>query len=336
MNIYNILKEKNVQFSLVYYGARDLSTNYDVKYIIENKKYIMQYYSKNFSGDINDFDDYIDYLVYRKLITLKNVLEYIEKDEVKNALSQVIEVIESIKVNIGSVIKYINEHIRDIMESEMEYNSIVDVSMELIYKYCNGMKEEVVIYLINQHYFLIFNNYEKLQKVIESKEELLKVLLSEKILKNMFWSQLKKVLEIIKSLRKRKYSKYKSIIDSSVDVIVSFGEKINDSVTIETSLMYRDIMNLIFNFLVVIKNKKAIDFGKYCKKIETLGQKYAELNGKEFKQEIPVGKIRKMLKSDIEWELKLLNLTHIYDGKTNRIKSRLDLCLTHTKTIPNK
>lgn len=325
MNIYSLLKEKHIEFSLIYLGINELTTNIDVKYVIKNKNFIIEYYSKNFSGIIENFDNYIDYLVYNKVIKMKEIQELLKTDEVKTELLQVIKGLELINVNIGSVIQYISIHIRDIMNVKTEYESIADITMEIINKYSNGISEDVFIYLAKEYYYLLFNNYEKLQKVIELNEKILGILLSEKVLKNMFWSQLKRVLEIVKSLKERKYSKYKLLIDQCIEVIIRFGEKINENIKIETSLMYRDTINSIFDFLVAVKHKKAVEFENYCKNIKQLEEEGMRLYGKEFKREIPVTEIRNMLKSDIKWELKLLYLTHTFDKEDRKVKSILDL-----------
>lgn len=326
MNIYDILKDKGTECSLEYFGLNDISTNYDVKCILQNKDFINDYYMEKFTGKIETFDEYIDYLVLRKINMMEELIDYLKSKEDKKNILEILEHLKFIKINKGSVIRYINDYINDIMKENMKYSSIVEATMELITKYCNGISDDVFMYLAKNHYNLLFNNYDKLQKAIESKVNVLSILLSDINIKNVLYSHdFKEVLEIIKSLKERKYDKYKTIIDDSVYVIIELGEEIIKNVTIETSLHYRDIMTQIFNFLAELKHKKAIEFEEYCVKINKIEEKYVRLYGKEFKYEIPVHQIIEMLKSDKQWELKILYLTHIFDKKSKKINSRLDI-----------
>lgn len=336
MNIYDSLNDKGIEFSLAYFGLNDITTNYDVKCVLQNTDFIKEYYKEKFSGKVETLDQYIDYLVLRKINRMEELMDYLKLKEDKDNMLVTFKYLKSIKTENGSIIKYINGNIKNIMKESIKYSSIVEATMELIMKYCNGISEEVFIYLAKEHYHLLFYNYDKLQKAIESKVSILSILLSDINIKNVLYNRdLKRVLEIIQSLKERKYNKYKKVIDDSIEAIIKLGEEINKNITMETALQYSDIMMDIFNFLAQLKHIKATEFERYCLKINKLEEDHVRLHGQEFQYEIPIQPIIKFLKSDTEWLWKTLYLTHSLDEKSKRIISRLDLDEERRSSILN-
>lgn len=342
MNIIEKLNENNVSYDVQYFGMQDLSTGWVLKDTIENYKLFLQYYKENKIRDILTMDNYIDYLVLKKVIQMKEIIPYITTDENKQIFKNIINTLEPFynDIETGSIIKFISNNIDEIFQLRKEVHFINDITVEFCIEYPE-IFINVYDYLIDNYSYLIFDNFDRLQKVL-IKNNLFEKLLSTEVINKCINYRLEKIADIIISCKKevQKYT------NDAVDIIIKFGEKIASEINIETVGQNRNTINTIFIMLKKIKNIKAVQFEKYLDTADKLLNEYLEKNGKSFKYDIPVGEIIKQLKSDLDWRLKMLHITHdlhehddkmisTFDTVSNENDALMDLVSTNIPTNEN-
>ena len=91
---------------------------------------------------------------------------------------------------------------------EREIYDIKNVTLDLCIKYQGGISEDVFLYLIDNYSYLIFDNYDKLQKTLENQTTLFEKLFSKDIVENAINYRLSKIGDIIASVYNRKKKTY--------------------------------------------------------------------------------------------------------------------------------
>ena len=198
-NILNVLNENGTYMTVKYYGLNDLATPNDLKNIIDNRILICDYYmDKDFTKDLT-LNDFIDYLVLKKIIEIQEIIPYIKNKENQESFQNLILKLEGKykEFSVGNIIKFININIKTIFMKEREIYDIKNVTLDLCIKYQGGISEDVFLYLIDNYSYLIFDNYDKLQKTLENQTTLFEKLFSKDIVENAINYRLSKIGDII-------------------------------------------------------------------------------------------------------------------------------------------
>ncbi|QQY79703.1 hypothetical protein EDD65_11289 [Keratinibaculum paraultunense] len=325
-NILNVLNENGTYMTVKYYGLNDLATPNDLKNIIDNRILICDYYmDKDFTKDLT-LNDFIDYLVLKKIIEIQEIIPYIKNKENQESFQNLILKLEGKykEFSVGNIIKFININIKTIFMKEREIYDIKNVTLDLCIKYQGGISEDVFLYLIDNYSYLIFDNYDKLQKTLENQTTLFEKLFSKDIVENAINYRLSKIGDIIASVYNRKKENLYDYLDIAVNTIINYGESIMNKLSIDNIMEHQNTIYEIYNILKRINHIKGNQFEGYVEVSEEIMDKYLKEKGKVITYEIPVVDIIKMLKSDMPWEFKPLSLTHSYDKECDIMKSNLN------------
>jgi len=324
--VIDVFKNNNATFTLKYYGIGDMATGWDIKEIIENRNEILQYYSINNSNEINGLNQYIDYLVLKKIIELKEIVPYLNKEENQEIFKSILLELDPIysSIKIGNAIKFINSKIEDIFNSADKFYDLTEVTLELCEKYQKGIHVNVFTYMINNHGYLMLDKYANFQKIFENNDDLFQQLFSEKVINDTIEYRLDTLIEIIISVYKRDRNYLINYLDNANNFIISFGEKIAKLLCNENITLYFITLDRIYKFLKDIKHIKASEFENHIKVAEKLLEIRIKQNDPIFTYEIPSVEIHKQLKSNIPWEFKLLTITHTYQKETDILMSNLN------------
>lgn len=325
--IIKALKERNAHLAIEYYGIDDLATGWDVKAIVENSKFIINYFSSKESFEIKTKDDYVDYLIARKIVDMQEVIPRIISEENKTIMSDICVCFSGIikEYSTRDLIKFIDNNIEDIFdrESSEKVYGIEDLTLHLCAKYQSGLDEKLFVFLINNRTYALLHRYDEFQRIIESKSKL-KASFFSKITEDVVLKQdLENVIKVILILQNGKRNS-KTLVEQCINRIIKYGEELASEIN-ETNIIYYDVkIRIIYDFLTTIGNIKANDFKEYVKKAEELMTKYLEKNGHEYKFEVPLDEVMKLIDSEMPWHIKLLNLTHTMENETKEKKSVLD------------
>lgn len=336
-NILNLLSDSGVFIPIKYYGINDLSTYHDVKNILDNSRFICDYFlNKEFNTELS-FNDFIDYLFMKKLIEMKEIILYINDNNYQEKFKELISKIESKykNIGIGNIIRLINTNIENVFRKKKEFFGIVDITLDLCIKYQKGISNDVFLYIIENYSYLIFDNYDKLQKKIENQEVLFERLFSRDIIEKSLRYRLDKIADIISFIynncKKDHLYKY---LDVAITTIIDHGESIMNILNIDNIMDHYNTIKEIYNLLKAIRHIKGNEFEKYVEISNNILHQYLEQKGQYFSYNIPVYDIITLLKKDdIPWLLKPLILTHSYNKECNKVVNNLNKQLNNEPSL---
>ncbi len=319
-NILNCMKENGHNIYIKYYGSNDLGTEHDLKQVIEGKDMLEDYYEKKKHEEEFDFNDYIDYLIMEKIINMEEIIPLIMGSKNQEIMRGIIDGLKGIynKIDFGKQIKFINTNIEEIFSNIEDYYDIGKVTLEKIISFQSGIDEEVFIYLIRNHFFIVIDNYENLQKIIEKNEKIARVFFDENILRKNIIYRLEVICEIVISVSRRKGKGFQNLLQNAVKIILDYGEEVIDKLNENNIMRHHNIVKCIYRFTQELKLLEANKFEKYMEEADKLLGDHLNENGLTIELDSKlqdsikelIDERIKDLKSDISWQLKLLILTH--------------------------
>lgn len=311
MNIIEKIGDNIEHYMFHYFGKNDMSTGWELQSLIENKEIIIDYYSGK-ELCINTFDDFIDYLFISKYSKFTEMLEFVideKKQIVEDVLNFVIRIKDSYKPK--EIITYFTKNYKELFSSKMKgaNEELLDIAI----KYSSACIE-VFDYLINQRFYLILYNFNKLQNFLLKNEELRKALLDENHFNEIKFSGLKSYFIMLKIFIKKDLEK--TLIENIIEKIVKYGNETFEKINEDNVLEYDYICKSILDFLIEINHYKANEFDEKYKSLETIKDNYFKKHGQEFSVEIPTKQILQYLNNeDIPWNIRILNMTHVRQNK---------------------
>lgn len=319
-NILNCMKENGHNIYIKYYGSNDLGTEHDLKQVIEGKDILEDYYEKKKYEEEFDFNDYIDYLIMEKVINMEEIIPLIMGSKNQEIMRGIIDGLKGIynKIDFGKQIKFINTNIEEIFSNIEDYYDIGKVTLEKIISFQSGIDEEVFIYLIRNHFFIVIDNYENLQKTIEKNEKIARVFFDENILRKNIIYRLEVICDIVISVSRRKGKGFQNLLQNAVKIILDYGEEVIDKLNENNIMRHHNIVKCIYRFTQELKLLEANKFEKYMEEADKLLGDHLNENGLTIELDSKlqdsikelIDERIKDLKSDISWQLKLLILTH--------------------------
>lgn len=319
-NILNCMKEKGHNIYIKYYGSNDLGTEHDLKHVIEGKDVLENYYEKKRYEEKFDFNDYVDYLIMEKIINMEEMIPLIMGLKNQEIMKGIIDGLKAIynKIDFGKQIKFINTNIEEIFSSIEDYYDIGKVTFEKIINFQSGIDGKVFIYLIKNHFFIVVDNYENLQKTIEKSDEIASVFFDKDILRQNIVYRLEVICDIVISISRRKGESFQNHLQNAVKIILDYGDEVIGELNKNNIIKYHNIVKYIYRFTQELKLLESNEYEKYMEEADKLLGDHLDENGLTTELDSKLqDSIKKLiderikdLKSDISWQLKLLILTH--------------------------
>lgn len=331
-NILSYMKDNDYNIHIKYYGVNDFGTEHDLKSIIKGKDLLKSYYNKERTEEEFNFDSYVDYLVLEKIIKMEEIIPIITNEDNQNTMENLIEDLKPIyhEVDKGKQIKFINLNIEDIFLKYKDYFHIREVTLEKIIEFQGGIKKEVLFYLIQNHYYMVIDNYECLQKTIEKNADIAKMFFSKDILRNNITYRLEDICEIVISVNRREKKDLQEYLQNAIDVIMGYGNEIVGNLDIRNIMINHDKVKVIYNFAQKLKLLEANEYERYMEMADKLLNQHLEKHGSKIElgasfghdTKIIVDEMIRNLKSEGPWYTKLISLTHSKKG--DKIDSSLN------------
>lgn len=307
----NRLKDKCISFE--YFGDGDIATGVELKTIIENEDYFNQLYEEFSLVGISSFEDYCVYLIYCKFALYKGMVPMLAKDEYKDIINRFSdnakEKVEGI--SNGDIIRFINAHVADIFEAELEVIGIKHVTLDLIAKYKNGISEEVYTWLCNKYDYMLLNRFDSFESIFEKYPSLFDGIFPTGKYQEINSLREETTFTIFSRIYQKGSSPLKQTVDRVVGVlakdILEMCENANENKVMLVDRTFRRF----YSCLVKMKSPIANTFVPVKKKLEALLNESVKKNGIEFKYEIPTGKIVEQWKKQENWEVRMIALTHV-------------------------
>lgn len=323
-NVIERLNNHGIDFTLNYYGLNDLSTSHDIDKLINNKDTFLEEIEKIENVKEFHFNNYIDYLFLLKLKNMEEAIPYLKTEELKSVFTELINKSKSLLDGDykGKMIKYINQNIDEIYTRKTKYFDLDDITLEIIIKAGKGISEDVFMYLTKEQSYIILDNYDKLQRIIENNEVLFINLFNIENIKDNMHYRIDKLGDILCSVKKRNPVLFNKI---SVKYILNYGEEHYMQLNEKNIVMKYFIIEDIYKLCEKLKLVEANKFKKYYEKSKILLEEYLLKNGVENSVKISYKELIETYKNEeVPFYIRSLCLTHSYDLETDKFKSNFN------------
>lgn len=333
----NIIDYTSYSYGLKYYGLQDLSIGWEVKFLIENKQKIQDYFSNEFENQINNLDNYIDYLWVSKFIEINEAIPLLKKDEDRPKLKSIHAFLYEIfnRYNIGMLVKYLAKNYRQVFESNHDnhyYHDMKSSTIDFVFAYSKSFTDEVFDYIENNYWYLIIDNFELYSDFYKKHlTRFQKNIINDNIAieKITNYDRVFKILEICK---KEPYEQFAKTVAKSVSIhVLKMAESINEDNYIEI-LSYIEKAKKI---AILYKLPEAYSYETLNTQLEKVSNSYFEKHGHKFETEpIDLKKAVQDLKENKNPPIiKYLEFTHVYKKESREFVPIFDQIMTGNKAI---
>lgn len=337
--IDKIRKKSGGYISYKFYGIKDLSAGFDVRFIIDNHDFLRNIFATiPVKPTIDSLDEFRLFFLAKKISDIEEVIPYINTDENKaivKGLALVCRKYCEENGNHGAVIKYINKSYKCIFNKNKLDHALVDATLDFIYEHNKGIKKPVWVFLADEYGYRLLNEYAKIKKVLLSNDygpAMLDKMIKIENSTNLIEYQLNDVFNVLSDIMLNcKNNKLKQVAEQKTNCIYDFINSLNKDDITERDLFVKDsIYRELLSYLRKIKDKRANTFSQKTEELSNELNEWLKTNGKTVRYEIPVGEIVNMWRKDEHWESRLLSLTHNFrksdDNNNVRVFSRLEEC----------
>lgn len=200
MNLYNELKNKDINIAIQFYGVNDLFTRWECTDLIKYFDIVKNLIENIEFESIINLNDYINYLLLVKISSFSEMIDIIIAEDNKSKISTLSNIAkDKIKsVTVQDLIKYINSTYIDLLNNE----DISSITLDFCIKYQNGISNTVFIWLAENKPYVFIGKYDTLKKQFIKPEIIEKVLNNKNVEKLIYYDD-KKLYCILKSLNKK-------------------------------------------------------------------------------------------------------------------------------------
>ena len=336
--IEKIRKKSGKYISYKFYGIKDFSAGFDVKFVIDNYDFLKSIFiNVPAKSTVNFLDEFRLFFLAKKISNMEEIIPYINTDKNKAIVKDLVITCRKYckEIGPGAVIKYINRSHKRIFNKNKLDHTLVDATLEFIYEHNKGIKKPVWMFLANEYGYRLLNEYTKIKKVLLSNDYGSAML--DKMIKienptNLIEYHLNDVFNVLSDIILNcKDNKLKQVAEQKTNCIYDIVDNLSKDDITERDLFVKDsIYRELLNYLRKIKDKRANTFSQKTKELGNKLNEWLKTNGKTVSYEIPVGEIVNIWRKDEHWESKLLSLTHNFhksdDGNNIRVFSRLEEC----------
>ena len=337
--IEKIRKKSGGYISYKFYGIKDLSAGFDVKFIIDNRDFLKDIFATiPTKTTIDSLDEFRLFFLAKKIGDMEEIIPYINTDKNKTIVKDLALTCRKYCEGIGqgAVVKYINKSYKYIFNKNKLDHALADVTLEFIYEHNNGIKKPVWIFLANEYGYRLLNEYAKIKKVIFRNDygcAMLDMMIKIESPTNLIEYHLDDIFNVLSDilLNHKENNKLIQVVKQKTNQIYNIIDNLNEDDITERDLLIKDgIYRELLNYLRKIKDKRANEFSKKTEELSDKLNEWLKTNGKTVSYEIPVGEIVNMWRKDEHWESRLLSLTHSFhksdNGNNVRVLSRLEEC----------
>lgn len=314
-SIVKELEEKNIHFTLEFYGKEDYGIFWDINSVLENREYFQNKFSTYKLHGIDSIYDYLDYLYLRKCVMLQEMIPAIKSDEDQQAFQNISNLAKEQYdcIENGLIIQFINRSYKEIFAEKYHEYSLPHITLEMIIKFQGGINREVFEYLAQNYNYLLIYRFQDFKKKFENEPELFEMLFHEKNLEEIQSLRFDTVFPVFVSIWNGSNARLKEIIYSIIETVIFDMEELVKNMDQND---YRNILILekhfqyVYKFMKKIKHPKANIFRGYEADIETKLEEDIKVHGQSFQHELPIGKIVNYIKGLPNWKVQMLSLTH--------------------------
>ena len=311
-SLQDLLRSKNIIISLRDFGAQDLGTGWEVKFIVENPEVFDGLYSRFPLTGISSLDDYYLYLLSRKLVGMREVIPALLQDSHKGIISKLsVDAEKALSVvGNGDVVKFINRNIQDIFDKDKTAHDVRFVTLDLVAKYSTGISRDTFAFLCKDYGYLLIDRFDQFEKIFEQNPDLFESIYPTGRLDEINTFRVEKTLDIWCHILSKGESSLKETVEKRVAVLAEDIKALSETATIDNIMQVEGTIRKFHLFLQRIQSPLANEFAEHAKAAADLLSKNILERGQSFQYEIPVEEIISRWKKTENWEVRLLSITH--------------------------
>lgn len=333
----NIIKSLKYTYGLEYYGLQDLSIGWEVKFLIENKQSITDYFNEKNITSIENLNEYLDYLWLSKFKEIDEAIPLLKKEEDKPLLKSIHTLLldKYKEYNIGMIIKYLSKNYQEVLESNRDnhyYHDMKRATVDFIYGYANSFSDDAFDYLETNYWYLIIDNFEQYSVFYKKHlERFQSNIINDSIAIEKFknYDRVFKILEITK---KEPFEQFTIGVAKTVsNHVLKMVETIDEDNYVEVSLY----MEKARKIALLYKLKEAYKFQNLDTKLVDISNSYFEKHGHRFETEpIDLQKaVCDLKESKNSPIIKYLEFTHTFDRESKQFAPIYNNIMTKPKAM---
>ena len=313
-SLQDLLRSKNIIISLRDFGAQNLGTGWEVKFIVENPEVFDGLYSRFPLTGISGLDDYYLYLLSRKLVGMREVIPSLLQDSHKDIISKLsVDAEKALSVvGNGDVVKFINRNIQDIFDKDKTAHDVRFVTLDLVAKYSTGISRDTFAFLCKDYGYLLIDRFDQFEKTFEQNPDLFESIYPTGRLDEINSFRVEKTLDIWCHILNKGKSSLKETVEKRVAVLAEDIKTLSETATIDNIMQVEGTIRKFHLFLQRIQSPLANEFAEHAKAAADLLSKNILERGQSFQYEIPVEEIIKDWQKRENWVVRLLYITHDY------------------------
>ena len=307
-----LLESKKIKISIKHLGIQDGGIFYEIKSIIENIDFFENLYLQNNFNGINNLDDYYFYLFSLKIISMRESIPYLLHEEHKTLVAKLCDDAEKTisVIKAGDVIRFINQNFQSIFHKEKQYDDQWYVTIDIVAKYCQGIKKENLEYLCNNFRYLVVDRFDKFEKILEMYPDLFDSIYSAKNLEEILSYRLEETLDFCSHIVKKEKSSLKETVEKHIAEFSEYFKRMIKTATTENCIQVEITARKFYSFLQQIKSPKANEFEKYSKIVAEICSENLSEHGVFLQNKIDVEDMINTWKNTKDWRTRLLYITH--------------------------
>lgn len=312
------------KFSLKYYGTNDIATGWHASILLDNGKLLKEYLTLS-DYHIKSEDNFRDYLTLLTICEYQEIVSQLKNDSDKPRLQEIIdlskEALNKYDQPDNQIYELINKSYHTLLLKDNEdfnRDEFHDVVLDYIFKQHDRVKRDVFLFIKNEHWGYIINNFNSClnyykQHIDELDNLLQKIFLEEE---KYAYSNL---VELLSNYKIHVFQEvFKKYVNMLSDKALSLLKSMNEDNYINVYAYSEDIIKLAKQYDL---RKTLNEFARLKPIIDKNYNAYIKKHGKVFKQEIPIkdiiDKLREELNSQrVTSNITILGLTHTKLNKT--------------------
>lgn len=335
--IDKIRKKSGGYISYKFYGIKDLSAGFDVKFVIDNRDLLNETFAVIPRVTIvKHLDELRLFFLAKKISNMGEIIPYINTDKNKTIVQNTTSICCKYYDGIGkgAVIKYINKSYKRIFNRNKLDHALIDVVLDFVFENNKGIKKPVWMFLADEYGYRLLNEYARIKKVLLRNDygsAMLDKMIKIESPTNLIEYHLNDVFSVLSDilLNHKENDELIRVTEQKTNQIYDIINNLNENDITERDLLIKDsIYRGLLDYLRKIKDKRANAFSKKVKELNDKLNTWLKMNGKIVSYKIPVDEIVDMWRKDKHWESRLLSLTHSFRKEDDSVKifSRLGEC----------
>ncbi|MCB2292176.1 hypothetical protein LGK95_01320 [Clostridium algoriphilum] len=298
MNIIEYLREETNDFlTIEKYDLAELATYHNIKFLIDNRQLICDYFDTHKLVSLDNEEQYFDYLYLDHILKFEEHIDDIPEDFRKH-LQELIQYSTKHKeiITNGPIIKCLQSNYEQIftLANRLSDMGLMKATLELMIMFYSGLKDSRIFqYLINEHTYFAFDNFEGLFDILKkNNQELLKLLMVDNFHK-VSRMRFKDICNVVKVLYQRGF----------VNIATESGRKVFENIVerykhMEDEYSLQGDLKVAYDTLYLLRMNEAKELTLIIREIDEKVNKKIMETGQEFKYEFSTEPYRKWMEQN--------------------------------------